>query len=223
MCVGKGGVYCCGCAWTYGFVRDGDGDVLPLRSDCPPLWSKEGADPTLGSICSGGTRRTERTNKPSTGEASPTHLRTMCARFFKTANRARAKHKPLNRRPTKRAPPLPQSICRTTPRSRCSNPRAQSKIHVSASDQLPSTTFGNEATKQVLQSDAQLRVGFKIHITASDHLHLSWYCCKATLPIRRATRVHGKIHITASGQTRISTGAHRALGKLFLTDAAVHV
>ena len=71
---------------------------LALRSDCPPLRSqKEGGAIPLRwhQTCQSGTRRTERTNKPSTGVESPTQLRTSkCARFF---SKERAKHNPQNR------------------------------------------------------------------------------------------------------------------------------
>ena len=102
------------CAWASDFDSDGDGNDYPSTVGLPSLSVTEG----MASTCQSGSKRTERTNKPSADVASRTDLRTaMCARFFKTANRARAKHKPLNKRPTKRAPPPPQSICRTTPQS----------------------------------------------------------------------------------------------------------
>ena len=60
------------------------------RSDCPLLRSQKEADPTrMTSTFQSGTRRTERTNKPSAGVAD---LRTeICVRFLKTTKQARAK------------------------------------------------------------------------------------------------------------------------------------
>ena len=77
------------CAWSSDSDRDGevtdDGDVFGAAVGIAhPFGHRRGPIPLRWhQTCQSGTRRTERTNKPSTGVESPSQLRTAwCARCF---------------------------------------------------------------------------------------------------------------------------------------------
>ena len=125
--------------WTSDSDRDGDGDVFDSAVGLPKTSVTKEADPTQMASCQSGTRRTERTNKPRTGVASPIDLRTAwCARCFKNEREQNTIHKTEFADPAR--PPLVLFWLKTTPSHLCvllANPR--------------SSTCVNPATKQVIE------------------------------------------------------------------------
>ena len=135
----------------------GDGDVFLLCGQIAhPFGHRKG--PTQlrwHQTCQGGTRRTERTNKPSTEVESPTQWRTArCARFFKNEHdKTQSTHKTEFGKSS--APPLVINYLKTKPSDWT---RISTCLWAeSASDQMRFSTRANTFILKISDSEATVR------------------------------------------------------------------
>ena len=84
----------------------------------------------------------------------------MNAQFFKPNNTSANKtHTTIHCPPNRRArTSFPQSRCSTAIQSRCSNPRAQRKIHITTSDETRIATCANRVVGKLFRTDAAIHV-----------------------------------------------------------------